>query len=166
MSNKIKLFKQKAYKRVRVGEWLFEWYIDEKKSERSYMSVKTDSGLMSLRIAANTHVFGYLLAAAEQGLTEHLHGWITLCYIPMMAMTQEQGLTDDVQRAVQKWVRRKDAEAKTAAKNISETQEQADMALMEDIVSEQALSKKELKAKREQDAEIMREILQDKEGEG
>lgn len=167
MSNKIKLLKHKAYKSVRVGGWLFEWYIDEKRPEKSYMRVQGESGLFDLKIKANSHVFGYLLAAAEKGMTEQLHGWITLVYIPAMGMTQDQGLTDDISRSVQKWMKRKDAEAKTNAKNVTESEELASQAMMEDIASEQGMSKKELKAKREADKEVMREVLnEEKEGEG
>ena len=159
------VFKKKSYKTVRVGEWLFEWFIDEKKPERSYMHVKAKSGLFELKIKANSHVFGYLLAAAEQGLTEQLHGWITLVYIPAMAMTQEQGLTNDISKSISKWMKRREAEAKSAAEKVTEAEELASQSLMEDIVSEQGLSKKELAEKREADKEIMREVLNDKEGE-
>lgn len=161
MSNKIKLFKNKAYKTVNVGEWLYEWFIDEKKPERSYMRVKAQSGIFEMKIAANTHVFGYLLAAAEQGLTEQLHGYIVSLYIPAMAMTQEQGITNDIQHAIAKWMKRREAEAKTAAEGVTEAEEVASQALMEDIVSEQSLSKKELAEKRKADREIMKDILKE-----
>lgn len=166
MSNKIKLFKQKEYKSVRVGGWLFEWFFDKKHPERSLMRVIGESGLFDLKIKANSHVFGYLLAAAEQNKLEQLHGWITLVYVPAMAMTQDQGLTDDISKSIGKWMKRKDAEAKTNAKNVTEEQEMADTALLNDIISDQAMSKKELKAKREEDKAILRELLnEDKEGE-
>lgn len=156
------IFKKKSYKSVRVGEWLFEWFVDEKHPDRSNMRVVAESGLFDLRIKANSHVFGYLLAAAEQGLTEQLHGWITLVYIPAMAMTQEQGLTDDVQRAIQKWMKRREAEAKTAAKSVTEAEEQANQALMEDIVSEQSLSKRELAEKRKAERDLLKDVLSEK----
>lgn len=152
-------FKKKSYKSERVGSWLYEWYVADKHPERSFMRVSGESGLFELRIKANSHVFGYLLAAAEKGLTEQLHGWITLVYIPAMAMTQDQGLTDDISKSIQKWMKRRESEAESAAKAVTNEQEQADQAYMEDIASEQGMSKKELKAKRETDKEAMREVL-------
>lgn len=158
------IFKKRTYKSVRVGAWLFEWYMDEKRPEKSYMRVQGESGLFDLKIKANSHVFGYLLAAAEKGMTEQLHGWITLVYIPAMAMTHDQGLTDDISRSVQKWMKRKDAEAKTAAEAVTDAQEQADTALLNDIISEQGMSRKELKAKREANKEALREVLNEDKG--
>lgn len=157
MSNNV--FKKKAYKRVNVGAWTFEWFIDERRPERSFMRVFGESGLFDLRISSSAHVFGYLLAAAEQNKLDNLHGWITLVFVPAMAMTQEQGLTDDVTRAVNKWMKRREAEGRKAAKAVTEADEQADQALMEDVVSEQGMGKKELAEKRAEETEIMREIL-------
>ena len=167
MSNKIKLFKQKEYKSVRVGGWLFEWFFDKKHPERSLMRVLGESGLFDLKIKANSHVFGYLLAAAEQNKLEQLHGWITLVYVPAMAMTQDQGLTDDITCSVQKWMKRKDTEAKSAADSVTESEEQASQAFMEDVVARSQMSKKESKKASEEDKAILRELLnEDKEGEG
>lgn len=165
MSNKIKLFKQKEYKSIRVGGWLFEWFFDKKHPERSLMRVLSESGLFDLKIKANSHVFGYLLAAAEQGLTEQLHGWITLVYVPAMAMTQDQGLTDDISRAISKWMKRRDAEAKANAENVTESEELASQAFMEDVVARSQMSKKEAQKASEEDKAILRELLnEDKEG--
>lgn len=166
MSNKIKLFKQKEYKSVHVGGWLFEWFFDKKHPERSLMRVLGESGLFDLKIKANSHVFGYLLAAAEQNKLEQLHGWITLVYVPAMAMTQDQGLTDDISKSIGKWMKRRDAVGKSEASKVDDATEQASQALMEDIASEVGMSEKELKAKREEDKAILRELLnEDKEGE-
>lgn len=163
MSNNRFKFKNKAYKTVAVGEWLYEWFIDQKKPERSYMRVKAQSGIFEMKIAANTHAFGYLLAAAEQGLTEQLHGYIVSLYIPAMAMTQEQGITNDIQHAIGKWMKRREAEAKDTANKVTEAEEAASQAFMEDIASESGMSKKELKAKREADRQMMKEVLNEKE---
>lgn len=166
MSNKIKLFKQRAYKSVRVGGWLFEWYMDEKHPDRSYMRVQGESGLFDLKIKANSHVFGYLLAAAEQNKLEQLHGWITLVYVPAMAMTQDQGLTDDISKSIGKWMKRKDAEAKSEASKVDDAIELASQAFMEDVVARSQMSKKEAKKASEEEKAILRELLnEDKEGE-
>lgn len=167
MSNKIKLFKQKEYKSVRVGGWLFEWFLDKKHPERSLMRVLGESGLFDLKIKANSHVFGYLLAAAEQNKLEQLHGWITLVYVPAMAMTQDQGLTDDISKSIGKWMKRRDAEGKSEAAKVDDATEQANQAFMESVVARSQMSKKEAKKASEEDKAILRELLnEDKEGEG
>ena len=79
-----------------------------------------------------------------------------------MGITQDQGLCNDVQKAISKWMKRKEAEAKSAAKAVTPEQDMASAALMEDIASESGMSKKELKAKREADREMMKEVLTEK----
>lgn len=117
-----------------------------------------------MRIGGNTHAFGYLLAAAKQGLDSQLAGYITTLVIPAMAMTQDQELTSGVQKAIVEWQKRKDAEGAKKAKAVTESEEMAAQAFMEDIASESGMSKKELKAKREADKQMMKEILnEDKE---
>lgn len=158
------LFKNKAYERTKVGEWIFEWFIDKKHIERSYMRISGESGLFEMRVKANAHVFGYLLAAARQGLTNQLHGYIASIYIPAMGMTQDQQLTDDIQNSIQKWLLRKQDEGAQKAAAVTDHEEAAAQAYMEDIVSELDMSKKELAEKRKLDKEIMKEIIR-KEGE-
>ena len=58
----------------------------------------------------------------------------------------------------------KEAEGAEKAKVVTDSEEMASQVFVEDIVSEQGMSKKELKAKREADREMMKEILnEDKE---
>ncbi len=159
MSNKIKFFKQKAYKSVRVGGWLFEWFFYKKNPERSFMRVIGESGLFDLKIKANSHVFGYLLAAAEQDKLERLHGWITLVYVPAMAMTQDQRLTDDITHAVSEWMKRKDSEAKDSSESVSDAEETASQAFMEDVAALSRMTKEEAKKASEEDKAIVRDML-------
>lgn len=161
----MKLKQRKPYLVKEVGEWKFTFHYKEGSIERTFLSITSTSGIYSMHIGGNTHAYGYLLAAAKQGLDNQLAGYITTLFIPAMAMTQDQELTSGVQKAINKWMKRKDIEAKNAAKAVTETEEMASQAFMEDITSEIGMSKKELKAKREADKELMREILNEKEGE-
>ena len=155
---------RKPYLVKEVGEWKFTFHYKEGSIEQTFLSITSTSGIMSLFLGGNTHAYGYLLAAAKQGLDNQLAGYATTLYIPAMGITQDQGLCNDVQKAISKWMKRKEAEAKSAAKAVTPEQDMASAALMEDIVSEQGMSKKELKAKREADREMMKEILnEDKE---
>lgn len=160
------MLKNKPYKTCKVGEWVFDFYYQEGNIRRTYLKITSTSGIMSLFLGGNTHAYGYLLAAAKQGLDNQLAGYITTLFIPAMAMTQDQELTSGVQKAIVEWQKRKEAEGAKKAKAVTDSEEMASQAFMEDIVSEQGMSKKELKAKREADKAEMRAILnEDKEGE-
>ena len=161
----IKIKQRKPYLVKEVGEWKFTFHYKEGSIERTFLSITSTSGIYSMHIGGNTHAYGYLLAAAKQGLDNQLAGYITTLFIPAMGITQDQGLCNDVQKAISKWMKRKEAEAKSAAKAVTPEQDMASAAFMEDIASESGMSKKELKAKREADKELMREVLNEKEGE-
>lgn len=158
----MKLKQRKPYLVKEVGEWKFTFHYKEGSIERTFLSITSTSGIFNCRIGGNTHAFGYLLAAAKQGLDNQLAGYATTLYIPAMGITQDQGLCNDVQKAISKWMKRKEAEAKSAAKAVTPEQDMASAALMEDIASESGMSKKELKAKREADRQMMKEVLTEK----
>lgn len=158
----MKLKQRKPYLVKEVGEWKFTFHYKEGSIERTFLSITSTSGIYSMHIGGNTHAYGYLLAAAKQGLDNQLAGYITTLFIPAMGITQDQGLCNDVQKAISKWMKRKEAEAKSAAKAVTPEQDMASAALMEDIASESGMSKKELKAKREADRQMMKEVLTEK----
>lgn len=160
----IKIKQCKPYLVKEVGEWKFTFHYKEGSIEKTFLSITSTSGIYSMHIGGNTHAYGYLLAAAKQGLDNQLAGYITTLFIPAMAMTQDQELTSGVQKAIAEWQKRKEAEGAEKAKAVTDSEEMASQVFVEDIVSEQGMSKKELKAKREADRELMREILnEDKE---
>lgn len=161
----MKRLKNKPYKTCEVGEWVFDFYYKEGNIRRTYLKITSTSGIMSLILGGNTHAFGYLLAAAKQDRIDQLQGYIVSLFIPAMAMTQDQELTSGVQKAIVEWQKRKEAEGAERAKAVTDSEEMASQAFMEDIASESGMSKKKLKAKREADRQMMREILNEKERE-
>ena len=158
----IKIKQRKPYLVKEVGEWKFTFHYKEGSIERTFLSITSTSGIYSMHIGGNTHAYGYLLAAAKQGLDNQLAGYITTLFIPAMAMTQDQELTSGVQKAIVEWQKRKEAEGAEKAKVVTDSEEMASQVFMEDIISEQGMSKKELKAKREADREMMKEVLTEK----
>lgn len=153
--------RKKPYKTAEVGEWEFEWYYNEKNILGCYLLIKAKSGAFSLKINGAYHVYSYLLAALEKNNIESLHGYVAMLYVAATSLTQDQGLVDDVNKAIDKYLKRLDKKATKAAKDVKEHEETANQALMEDIVSEQGMSKKELKAKREAERLMMKEIAQE-----
>lgn len=152
-------FKRKTYFEKRVGEFIFKWFFNEKKPKECYLRIETTSGIWGMTVAGGTHPYGFLLAAAKQDLDNQLSGYAMYNYVVATSITHNQGFLDGLTREINKMFKRLDKEAESAAKAVTDEQEQADKAFMEDIASEQGLSKKELKAKREADREAMREVL-------
>lgn len=156
------IFKKKAYLEKNVDEFTFKWYYNEKKPKECYLEIGTTSGVWGMSVSGNTYTYGYLLAAAQQNLDEQLSGYAAYNYLVASEITQDKGLVDDLTRILNKWWKRMYKAAQEVAKNVSEAEEQAAQAMFDDIISEQGMSKKELAKKREEDKEIMREILNEK----
>lgn len=144
---------------------MFDFYYKEGNIRRTYLKITSTSGIMSLILGGNTHAYGYLLAAATQDRIDQLQGYIVSLFIPAMAMTQDQELTSGVQKAIVEWQKRKEAEGAEKAKAVTDSEEMASQAFMESVVERSQMSKKEAKAASEADKELMREVLNEKEGE-
>lgn len=156
-------FKTKPYFSAKAGEFQFDFYYKEGKADKCYLDITTESKIFSLRIGGNTHTYGYLLAAAQQGKTEQLKGYVITLFIPAMTITQDQGLCSDVQKAITKWQKRKDKAAESAANGISDAQNMADEQLMREAVKRGKMGRKEAKKASKADREEMKRILKEDE---
>lgn len=163
--------KTNLYKSVEVGPYRFNFFRDEKKLRKgsidgTYLkicAIRRDEQ-WSLTIPGNAHVYGYLTAALEQGKTEQLHGYAFILNAVSLLLTQDEQFNADIQKAISAWQERINKRAEQNAAAVTDSEEMASAAFMEDIVSEQGMSKKELKAKREADRELMKAALNEKEG--
>lgn len=133
----MKIKQRKPYLVKDVGAWKFTFHYKEGSIERTFLSITSTSGIFNCRVGGNTHAYGYLLGAAKQGLDAQLQGYIVSLFIPAMAMTQDQELTSGVQKAIVEWQERKEAEGAEKAKAVTDSEEMAAQAFMEDIVSEE-----------------------------
>lgn len=148
MSIKIKL--RKPYLVKEVGEWKFTFHYKEGSIEKTFLSITSASGIFNCRVGGNTHAYGYLLSAAKQERIDQLQGYIVSLFIPAMAMTQDQGLTSGVQKAIVEWQKRKEAEGAEMAKAVTDSQEQGAQAFMEDVAAYADAAPKERKKMREE----------------
>lgn len=155
---------RKPYLVKEVGEWKFTFHYKEGSIDRTFLSITSTSGIFNCRVGGNTHAYGYLLAAAQQGLDNQLAGYATTLYIPAMAMTQDAGLTADVQKAINEWMKRKEAEAKSAAAAVTDSEEMASQAFMEEVAAYADATPKERKKMRKADKSALREVLREKDG--
>lgn len=129
------IFKSKPLQSVECGGFLVEFYYKEGNLKGTYMDISTVSGVWSMRIMGNTFTYGYLLEAANQGLTEQIHGYAATLYILSQQITQDQGLVNDITKSINKWQRRMDKKAESEAKKHTETDEQISQAVMESLIS-------------------------------
>lgn len=154
------ILKNKPRYSVNVGNGVFiaDFYVDEKRAdvEHNYLHIHTPNHVFEQKIV--DYPYGYLLAAVSQGNEEEIHSYCTVLWRVTQEIYKDAGLANDILRAFAKYDKRLMKQAEKA-KTITDAQEQASQAFMEDIVSEQGMSKKELKAKREADREIMKETL-------
>lgn len=147
------LFKRKPYRTIECGGFIANFFYKEANLKRTYLEIKTISNVWSMRIAGNTYTYGYLLASAEKGLTEQIHGFAAMQYILSEQITKDQGLLDDVTRSIKKWKIRMEKKAVSASKNISEFEELATQHFMEESIKYTVASSKERK--------IMDEVFQE-----
>ncbi|WP_290101144.1 hypothetical protein [Duncaniella muris] len=159
------LLKAKPYKTVECGGFIANFYYKEGNWGKTYLEITTVSGVWSMRIAGNTHAYGYLLEAANQEKVEQIHGYAAMLFILSQQFTQDQGLTDDVVRGINKWQKRMDTKAQEAAKNVSAAEEVASQAVMEDVAAYADATPKERKKMRKANKAAMRDVLNEKESE-
>ena len=139
------IFKQKPMKTVECGGFIVSFYYKEGDLKHTYMEITTESNVWSMRIAGNTHAYGYLLAAAHQDMTEQIHGYAAMLYVTSQQLTKDQGFVDDITKSITKWQRRMDKKAESAAKNVKDFEEVASQAFMEEAAEYAAASPKERK---------------------
>lgn len=160
MSNNIfKRKKQTPIEHVEVGAFVVNWYFKENSIVDSYMEIRTISDNWRMRLDARHTMYGYLLASVQQGRKEQVHGYCVQLYI--LATALDQGLINDAQKAIAKFMKRKDKEAEAEAKSVTETQIVADEVLMEEAIKRgktKGNKKAERKAAKESQEEI-KEVL-------
>lgn len=153
--------KRKPYRHFEFGgAFIVDFYRDEKDVRGCCAEITTVSDNFSLKVTG--YPYGYLLARAEQNNTENIHGFCAMMYLIVDGVYQDAGLANDLMKVIGKYQKRLMKRAESEAKAVKDHEEAANQALMEDIVSEQGLSKKELKAKRKADKAQMRAAFTEK----
>lgn len=161
------ILKNKPRYSVNVGNGAFiaDFYVDEKRAdvEHNYLHIHTPNHVFEQKIVG--YPYGYLLAAVLQGNEEEVHNYCILLWRITQEIYQDIGFANDIIKAINKRDKRLMKQAEKKAVAVTDSEEMAAQAFMEDIASESGMSKKELKAKREADKAEMRAILNEKEGE-
>lgn len=159
------ILKNKPRYSVDVGNGAFiaDFYVDEKRAdvEHNYLHIHTPNNVFEQKIVG--YPYGYLLAAVSQGNEEEVHNYCVVLWRVTQEIYQDDGLANDILRAFAKYDKRLMKQAEKNAAAVTPEAEQGAQAFMEDIVSEQGMSKKDLKAKREAYKAEMRAILNEDE---
>lgn len=166
MSNRLKLKNApKHHIEIANGAVIVDFYVNDKDIKKCYMRMYARNGAFDYKIGA-CHTYGYLMAAINQGNTRELEAFCILLWRMTQECYQDETLAKDLVTCFNARDERLMKQGAEKAKAVTDSEEMASQAFMEDIVSEQGMSKKELKAKREADKAEMRAILNgDKDGE-
>lgn len=165
MSNKFfKRKKQTPLYHVECGPFIVNFYFKEESVVDSYMDIRSELGAWSMRIDARYEVYGYLLAAAQQGYNEQIHGFCLTMYIASTQMTKDQGFANDLQKSVTKYMKRLDKQAKAEAESVSEAQIAGDEALMQEAIERGELrgNKKAEKRAAKESRKAIKEVFESK----
>lgn len=73
---------------------------------RFWLEIETASGNFKMRVMADEHPYAYLLAGVKQGHPENLFGFAETLYYLNATLTRDQGLVNDVQKALRKYENR------------------------------------------------------------
>lgn len=163
------ILKKKPYKTVECKPYRFDFYVDEKSISKgsvdgTYLRIQAigDGGTWELIISGNTHPFGYLLAAANQGMTEQLRNYARLIWSMSMLDTTDQGFDDDAWRVVLKWQKRKMRQGARTAEAISPWEDQANDAIMREAIERgKPMSRQQRRKMERESRKEMRDILRE-----
>lgn len=154
----IKIKQRKPYLVKEVGEWKFTFHYKEGSIDKTFLSITCDSGMFNCRIGGRNEMFYFLLHVAMKDDIAVLHDYITRVAC-LASIWDDTKLASEVNNALNDWHKRRDAKGAKKAKAVTDSEEMASQAFMESVVERSQMSKKELKAKREADREMMKEIL-------
>lgn len=161
------IFKTKPRYSVNVGNGAFvvDFFVDERHPdvEHNYLHIHTPNNVFEQKVVG--YPYGYLLAAVSQGNEEEVHNYCVVLWRVTQEIYQDAGLANDILRTFAKYDKRTMKRGAEKAKAVTDSEEMASQAFMESVVERSQMSKKEAKAASEADRGLMREILNEKEGE-
>lgn len=133
------------------------------KFKRFWLDISTKSGNWKMRVMADEHPYAYLLAGVQQGNENNVFGFAEMLYMQVFTLTRDQGLVNDVQKAIKKYQARlvksnpaSPDEEQEAIEEVKSVQEYADATPKERRKMERGINrrfKKAVKAQNLQETE-------------
>lgn len=165
MSHRLKLKNApKHHIEIANGAVIVDFYVNEKDIKKCYMRMYARNGAFDYKIGA-CHTYGYLMAAINQGNTRELEAFCILLWRMTQECYQDETLAKDLVTCFNARDERLMKQVEKNAAAVTDSEEMASAAFMESVIERSQMSKKEAKAASEADKELMREILNEKEGE-
>lgn len=162
MSNRLKLKNApKHHIEIANGAVVVDFYVNEKDIKKCYMRMYARNGAFDYKIGA-CHTYGYLMAAINQGNTRELEAFCILLWRMTQECYQDETLAKDLVTCFNARDERLMKQAEKNAAAVTDSEEMASQAFMEDVVERAFMSKKEAKAASEADRQMMKEILAEK----
>lgn len=81
------------------------------KFKRFWLEIETVSGNWKMRSTASENPYGYLLASVNAKNEENVYGLAEIMYMLQALLTVDQGLVNDVQKAISKYEKRLEKQA-------------------------------------------------------
>lgn len=117
----------------KYGEFTFKFYINKSDMSKARLNIGTTSDVWTMSISGKTDAFGYLYAAALQGMHEQCAGYAMYSYITSTSLTNDPTFMTDVANAVNEKLNRLEALSKELASAVTEQEELAAQAFMSDM---------------------------------
>ena len=118
---------------TKAGMFTYQWFIDEKYSENSYLVIKMNDSF-SIQIGSNHEAFGLLLIADQEKMYKMMEVYAAMVYCTTSLMAVDTAFVPALTNLISCTVKRRIEEAESSASEISDTEEQAAQAFMEDVV--------------------------------
>ena len=151
--------KPKYHIEIGGGAFIADFYVDEKHPgvEHNYLHIYAPNGVFEQRVVG--YPYGYLLAAVSQGNEKEVDGYCMMLWRVTQEIYQDAGFANDIIRAINKRDKRLMKQAEKEAAKVSEAEEMASQAFMEDVVAYAEASPKERKRMSKESRKEMKQIL-------
>ena len=146
-------FKNKTLIEKEIGGFRFRF-------RRFWLDIESVSDkYWALRLRADTHPYLYLYSAVKQEKENQLNGYGLYVYLTSMFLTKDQLFADDVNKALQAYEKRLEAEAKAVAKKATDYDEQQNAEFMKDALKRGQMTRQQRrKAEREARKQMKKDL--------
>lgn len=164
----MRIRKQRPHYRIKVSEDTFiaDFYVDEKRLDidHNYLHIFTPNGIFDIKVVG--HPFVYLLQAVKQGNNFEVDAYCKMLWRVTQNIYTDYDFATDIIHAINALDERIDAKAKEKAAAVTDQEEEASQALMEDVAAyADAKSEEEREQILQEGRETLKEILVSEQGE-
>ena len=151
--------KPKYHIEIGGGAFIADFFVDEKHPdvEHNYLHIHTPNKVFEQRVVG--YPYGYLLVAVSQGNEEEVHSYCVMLWRVTQEIYQDAGFANDIIRAITKRDKRLMKQAEKEAAKVSEAEEMASQAFMENVIAFADASPKERKRMSKESRKEMKQIL-------